>query len=584
MKKKNLLLTTAMLLLAGYTAAQDAGEVTSLLPDGVTANINSERKMGKQKNLIVAGSPEKGYKAFFAATDATHGEELWVTDGTVAGTHMVKDIVGGTGGSNPSYLGRLNDKVLFSAYTDDTGQELWVSDGTEEGTFMLADTYMVGDGDPKGFCQVNETQAVFSATDDESAEYDVDRGKQQWLWVTDGSANGTKRIYQCDVKNPGQDNTNLHTPYVRVGRRVFFKADNIDGTTGEELWVTDGTTSGTKFVKDINLEPDPTRTGVTRNSALDNMENFQNERLFFSAWTMAAGNEPWTSDGTEEGTYMIKDTNPNVDPNTSLGIGGGVFGPGWEVYKGRIWYRGWDSVGGYELAGTNCQLDDNKFFDIYTLAPSVDNNSYPDPGCIFDGVYMFCAASGFDATKSDNHGGELHYFDGETVKEQYDLCPGTGCDWVKEQTVAGGSMYWYNEANDVAGGFGSGLYRLDSKDDVPVVCPTITATGDFIHSLRNLGGTIIYSSTTTNGLYVYKYTKPDWDGKTDVGFLEPEYRTPSEIETYIKSVSDQNETNGNVNVFNIDGKIIRQNVALDKATENLQKGVYIVGNKKYVVR
>lgn len=52
---------------------------------------------------------------------------------------MVKDIVDGTGGSNPSYLGRLNDKVLFSAYTDNAGQELWVSDGTRAGTFMLAD-------------------------------------------------------------------------------------------------------------------------------------------------------------------------------------------------------------------------------------------------------------------------------------------------------------------------------------------------------------------------------------------------------------------------------------------------------------
>lgn len=73
----------------------------------------------------------------------------------------------------------------------------------------------------KAFAKVNETQTVFCATDDESAEWSLISGKQQWLWVTDGTINGTKRIYQCDVKNPGQDNTNLHTPYVRVGRRVF---------------------------------------------------------------------------------------------------------------------------------------------------------------------------------------------------------------------------------------------------------------------------------------------------------------------------------------------------------------------------
>lgn len=90
MKNSNFLLTTAMLLAAGNSMAQD--QVIDLLPDGVTVNINSERRIVKEKNLVIAGSEEKGYKAFFAATDATHGEELWVTDGTKEGTRMVKDI------------------------------------------------------------------------------------------------------------------------------------------------------------------------------------------------------------------------------------------------------------------------------------------------------------------------------------------------------------------------------------------------------------------------------------------------------------------------------------------------------------
>ena len=153
--------------------SQDEGQLVALLPDGVQANINPERKQDKQKNLIVVGSPEGGYKAFFAAIDATHGEELWVTDGTPEGTRMVKDIVPGVGSSNPGYLGRLGNKALFAANTDEWDVQAWVTDGTEAGTQMLTD-FMFG-AQPVAFTQMNETQAVFAAYDDESYEYDPER-------------------------------------------------------------------------------------------------------------------------------------------------------------------------------------------------------------------------------------------------------------------------------------------------------------------------------------------------------------------------------------------------------------------------
>ena len=139
MKKRNFLLAVAMMTV-GCMAAETLPEgLVSLLPDGVKANISTERKLSKLKNLVVAGSPEKGYKAFFAASDDAHGEELWVTDGTPEGTKLVKDIVPGSASSNVGYLTRFNDKVVFQAYTDDADMELWISDGTEDGTYMVKD-------------------------------------------------------------------------------------------------------------------------------------------------------------------------------------------------------------------------------------------------------------------------------------------------------------------------------------------------------------------------------------------------------------------------------------------------------------
>ena len=593
MKRSKLLLMVSCALFACDAWAQNEGEVIDLLPDGVTVNVNSERKLGKEKNVVVCGSPKKGYKAFFAATDSEHGEELWVTDGTKAGTKMVKDIVPGTASSNPSYLGRLNDKCLFSANTDDAGRELWVSDGTEAGTFMVKDLYAVGDGDPKGFMQVNETQAVFGAIDDESAEYDPDNGAQYWVWVTDGTEAGTKRLSdKIKIDNPGKENTNLHYPYVRVGRKVFFKGDDVDGKYGTELCVTDGTEAGTYLVKDINYEENQDATakgltGYTRDSAIDNLENFNNQKVVFKAWTPEYGNEPWASDGTEAGTYLIVDTNPGKN-DAGIGISGDGFGPGWEVFKGRIWCRVHKDSIGNELGGYSTTPGDEVVYDVNDLAPTAKNSSYPDPGCVFQKTYFFCAAHGFDAAQPNNWGGELWAFDG--VNKPYmqnDFCPGTQCDWVKEQTVAGGSLYWYNEANDNPAVYGDGLYRLDDKDATPVVCPHITSTGDHVHSLRNLGGQILYCSAATNRIYTFKYHKTGWDGKSDMGYLEPIFdgvtdpTDPSYVDPYQKGLTGIQETvaeksNRTDDIYTIGG--------IKVSSKNLKPGLYITGGKKIVKR
>ena len=70
MKKKNLLMMAGCALLAGNLSAQTSqagGELVSLLPEGVQANISTVRNLAKDKNLVVAGSAEKGYYAFFSA-------------------------------------------------------------------------------------------------------------------------------------------------------------------------------------------------------------------------------------------------------------------------------------------------------------------------------------------------------------------------------------------------------------------------------------------------------------------------------------------------------------------------------------
>src|SRR5437764_8477154 len=76
---------------------------------------------------------------FFRAWDATNGNELWKSDGTVGGTVLVKDIRPGTGDSNPMGLTNVNGTLFFSADDGIHGIELWKSDGTDTGTVLVKD-------------------------------------------------------------------------------------------------------------------------------------------------------------------------------------------------------------------------------------------------------------------------------------------------------------------------------------------------------------------------------------------------------------------------------------------------------------
>ena len=96
-------------------------------------NINDS----KPYDLVMLGDT-----IYFAAADEEHGRELWKTNGTEAGTVMVADIWPGACSSRVSELAVMDGMLYFNANDGVHGAELWQSDGTAQGTAMIADLYI----------------------------------------------------------------------------------------------------------------------------------------------------------------------------------------------------------------------------------------------------------------------------------------------------------------------------------------------------------------------------------------------------------------------------------------------------------
>ena len=104
-----------------------------------------------------------------------------------AGTALLADIIPGPGNSSPTGMTALgNGKVLFAAIDVSHGQELWVTDGTAAGMALVMDIYPGSHSSYlTGFTAVGDGTALFSADD---GTHGVE------LWRSDGSAAGTSLV------------------------------------------------------------------------------------------------------------------------------------------------------------------------------------------------------------------------------------------------------------------------------------------------------------------------------------------------------------------------------------------------------
>jgi ELWxxDGT repeat protein len=221
----------------------------------------------------------------FAATHPTLGRELWISDGTAAGTTLLLDINPGAAGSLPEGLVRAGDLVFFWAFHWESGFELWRTDGTAAGTLLVKDIQPGSSGQSRERMAVIGSSVYFSGAEGPTNVAE--------LWTSDGTPAGTVQV--ADI-NPGAAGS-WPAELVVLGSAVYFSA--FEPTTGRELWKFEGGTASlvTEIVAGTGS---PNLLRLTSAGGL----------LYFLANQPGTGLEPWRSDGTAPGTMLLGDLAP----------------------------------------------------------------------------------------------------------------------------------------------------------------------------------------------------------------------------------------------------------------------------------
>ena len=296
---------------------EPAGFFTSPPSNPRMIDINSQSLRGRpyQKSFV-----DLNGILYFNSYDGTHGLELWRSDGTSEGTWLVKDLLPRYSDGLLSDLTKFGEHIYFVGSDGTTeGFGLYKSDGTDVGTTRLKSLPTP----PDYYFQVINPKVVCS-----NLLYFI---HNDTLYRTDGTGDGTF-ILKDTATNP-----------ICFQNKVFFNSKASAGDANYQLWQSDGSLAGTQvFGSNVNpLEKEvvgaalffTTYDSVNQNTDLHRTDGTTitpvksfysndagrvvlneltawNEQLFFIAYDDSSGSNLWKSNGSTDGTVIVKDMIP----------------------------------------------------------------------------------------------------------------------------------------------------------------------------------------------------------------------------------------------------------------------------------
>ncbi len=288
---------------------------------------------------------------FFTANDGTHGRELWKSNGTTAGTVLVKDVAPGAWG-NVSFLSATADSLFFVNRENADGgsfHEYWRSDGTGAGTVLVTefvgfdltaykgDVYFIDgyEGDPPNstrLMKVGPATGGVTTVKQLRTDYGPGYGGVYFLrehdgflytasgalteecclayklWKSDGTGAGTTAI---DL--PGNHRTSRMKAYRFEGQYFYFTISDFHLTPEFPFfhYRTDLNTGETVLLGNTRWDDETlTRTAGTGAPAAEaatagNASVTINGYRFFSASDVLHGTELWKEPAVAQNTFRL---------------------------------------------------------------------------------------------------------------------------------------------------------------------------------------------------------------------------------------------------------------------------------------
>jgi uncharacterized repeat protein (TIGR01451 family) len=413
-----------------------------------------------------------GSRLFFAASDDYQTGDLWLSDGTLAGTRRQTSSTGER--VFPGHPVSLGNVAVFSGFT--SGEAVWRTDGTDVGTYAI----LGAPANPQDLVRAG-SQVFFSAsgaglwkTDGTGAAVQVgattpDEGTLTAfgnrvlyaaggsVWISDGTPGAAQQV------SPGAEAYSAPANLTAAGNRFFFSA--ISSGFGRELWVGDGATAIAHRVTDI-------APGLADSMDPDFQPVVLHGNLLFPAYSGGTGWELWTTDGTPGGTVRLTDIDANPLSPWIRDLKAG---------RDKAWFIVDDVPHGRELwvtdgtpAGTHLVRD---------IVPGA-GSSYPQQLQVVGHVLLFSA---LDA----DHGLELWRSDGTEAGTYLlqDIAPGPAPSSPEGFAITDSHVFF--TANDNVTGFEPWAIPRAALGSMLTATKTVAGQG-------SEGGTVAYTIVITN--------------------------------------------------------------------------------------